>query len=1018
MIIDKGLSFAVRKTSFILLIFFFITGLSLNPNVLAQNSEIDPTFDPEVAKDVTSDVTGNIVLQPDGKILIYGVFGTGGTYLKRLNTDGSTDTTFDCSVCKQGVNIASALVSADGKIIVTGFTDVAKMYRLNSDGTLDVNFNVSPNSSLGLITEIEVEAVQPDGKVLVRHRSANLGYSMQEIFRYNSNGTEDASFTKTGYGPFRFSRAGYSRVFVQPDGKILIGGTISGGLSSSGFIYRTNADGTRDETFEPPTFSDNNDNRTSVGYFDVFPDASIIVPGDFKTVNSLARTDLVKVLPAGNVDLNFDPGNTFEASDLHTGKAVILPDGKFLVSAVKLSPAFPVEPDNRFYRFNPDGTLDTTIEPPAELTQIDEWTLDSSNRILVFGQLGGITRYLRLNSDGSLDTTYNPTLTKRGIVNKIAVQPDGKVLIYGDFNRIGGTIKNNFARINSDGTLDPTFDAGSGFDVVPAEINAQADGKILAIGDFTSYDGTSVSRFVRLNSDGSLDTSFSPTFSSSVVSVVSLANGQILVGGSFATVNGNNQPKLAKLNSDGSLDASFAPVIGSGTVRSIFVESGGQIIVAGAFSGVNGFNRSNLVRLNSDGSLDTGFNAGSVAAARKAIGQPDGKYLLLQPAGISRRNSDGSADGNFQMPAISGDDINTILLQSDGKILVGGSFASPRFNFARFLSDGTLDTNFLPASANNKVNALAEQVDGKILIGGNFILVGSVLRSGIGRIINKTLQKRTPFDFDGDGRSDVSVYRPATKIWYAINSGNDSVLQENFGDNGDILAPGDYDGDGQTDPGIFRPSTGSWWYLSSVDGLQKSAQFGAAGDIPMPSDIDGDGADDFVLFRPSKNVWYRATSDDGSVSVIPFGAPEDKPMIGDFDGDGKADPAVFRPSDGNWWYLSSLDGAQKATKWGLSDDIPVPADYDGDGQTDLAVYRPSEGGWYISNSGGGEPTTLAFGISTDVPVPADYDGDGKADIAVFRPSTGVWYLLQSTNGFAGLQFGVSTDRPIPGSFNQ
>jgi Tol biopolymer transport system component len=283
-------------------------------------------------------------------------------------------------------------------------------------------------------------------------------------------------------------------------------------------------------------------------------------------------------------------------------------------------------------------------------------------------------------------------------------------------------------------------------------------------------------------------------------------------------------------------------------------------------------------------------------------------------------------------------------------------------------------------------------------------------------IENNVPPNRVPFDFDGDRKSDVGVFRPSENRWYISQSSDSQVTQKVFAVSGDIPTPADFDGDGKTDLAIFRPSTGNWWYLASSDNTQRTTQFGANGDIPLPSDVNGDGVDDFVLFRPTNNSWYRSTSDTATVSTVVFGASGDKPVIGDFDGDGKSDVAIYRPSTGQWWYQSSIDNSQRATTWGISTDTLVPADYDGDGITDLAVYRPSNGGWYILNSSTGQPTILGFGISTDIPIAADYDGDGKADIAVFRPSTGIWYLLQSMNGFTGLQFGVETDKPIPASF--
>lgn len=278
------------------------------------------------------------------------------------------------------------------------------------------------------------------------------------------------------------------------------------------------------------------------------------------------------------------------------------------------------------------------------------------------------------------------------------------------------------------------------------------------------------------------------------------------------------------------------------------------------------------------------------------------------------------------------------------------------------------------------------------------------------------LTRHTPFDYDGDGKADISVFRPSENRWYVLQSSTFSVLERFFGASGDVPVPGDFDGDGKTDMAIFRPSTGAWWYLSSVSNAQLSVQWGMAGDIPRPSDFDGDGKTDYVVYRPSNSTWYRFGST-GQTSAMAFGIAEDKPLIGDFDGDGKSDPAIFRPSTGDWWYAASAGGGQhRLVHWGAAGDIPVPADFDGDGKTDFTIYRPSTGSWYILFTATDSYTSFTFGLNGDKPVAADYDGDGKADASVFRPSTGVWYMLQTTAGFGAVQWGLGSDIPTQNAF--
>jgi hypothetical protein len=186
-------------------------------------------------------------------------------------------------------------------------------------------------------------------------------------------------------------------------------------------------------------------------------------------------------------------------------------------------------------------------------------------------------------------------------------------------------------------------------------------------------------------------------------------------------------------------------------------------------------------------------------------------------------------------------------------------------------------------------------------------------------------------DFDGNGTSDISVWRPLKGRWYIKDVGG-----YNWGQEGDIPVNGDYNGDGTTDIAVWRPYNGKW-YVMGISGTT----WGTWGDIPVPGDYNGDGTTDMAVWRPSNGKWYLQ-----GIGTYSWGILGDIPVPGDYDGDGNTDIAVWRPSNGKWYIKGVATYA-----WGTSGDVPVPGDYDGNGITDVAVWRPSNGKWYFHGDG-------------------------------------------------------------------
>jgi hypothetical protein len=272
----------------------------------------------------------------------------------------------------------------------------------------------------------------------------------------------------------------------------------------------------------------------------------------------------------------------------------------------------------------------------------------------------------------------------------------------------------------------------------------------------------------------------------------------------------------------------------------------------------------------------------------------------------------------------------------------------------------------------------------------------------------------SPFDFDGDGKTDLGIFRPSTGDWWINRSGNGSTFAAHFGDSNNRIVPGDYTGDGKSDIAYWRPATGEWYVLRSEDNSFFSVPFGNSSDIPTPADYDADLKTDVAVFRPSTGTWYISRSS-GGTTIQQFGTNGDRPVAADYDGDGRADLAIYRPSVGEWWINRSTAGGIAMT-FGVATDKPVQGDYTGDGKADVAFWRPSTGEWFVLRSEDASYYSVPFGASTDLPTPGDYDGDGKIDTAVFRPSSATWYVQRTTAGTLIQNFGATGDRPIPNSF--
>lgn len=622
---------------------------------------------------------------------------------------------------------------------------------------------------------------------------------------------------------------------------------------------------------------------------------------------------------------------------------------------------------------------------------------------------------LKYKSNGTLDAAFGnggrASLPATSIdkVAGMVVLPNGKIVIGGSSSVDTGTgFKLHFSllRFTPDGLVDSTFGTG-GKVVYPslsddrdsmAALSLQVDGKFVMAGD-TGNPTPNTVVVLRANSDGSLDSTFDgdgikliPIGSSSISdyaagSLIQPDGKIVIVGNAWET---GRDVLLIRLNDDGTFDQGFG---GDGIITTrilgqasfgyaVALQADGKLVVAGGV--LSAFL---VVRFNANGSLDTTFDN-------------DGLNYM-------------SFGGTRSYPS-------SLAIQKNGRIVLGGYADGPsttdHFALARFTVDGALDTSFGgdgrvvtifadAQSIGDKIQGMALQTDGKLIAVGE----GGTYPPSIA-IARYRTSNGSNSDFDGDGRSDVSIFRPTNGQWWLKRS-SQGVIAYSFGETGDRIVPGDFTGDGKADVAFWRPSTGWWFILRSEDSSFYSFPFGATSDLPVSGDFDGDGTSDPAVFRPSTGTWYVSRSSDGETSIFAFGTVGDLPAVADYDGDGMTDIAIYRPSSGQWWINRSTNGVIVYT-FGSSDDKIVPADFTGDGRADVAFWRQTAGEWFILRSEDSSYYSFSFGVNSDIEATGDFDGDGKSDAAVFRPSSGTWFILRSSDNDATIQqFGMNGDIP-------
>jgi uncharacterized delta-60 repeat protein len=363
-------------------------------------------------------------------------------------------------------------------------------------------------------------------------------------------------------------------------------------------------------------------------------------------------------------------------------------------------------------------------------------------------------------------------------------------------------------------------------------------------------------------------------------------------------------------------------------------------------------------------------------------------------------------------------------LDANGNIYIGmvsGAFYNADIQIIKYTPGGQQDWTYrfgnpyytdewlIDWGADVAQKAMLLDVQGNLYVAGASTIPGQSIDLVVFKLEPVPQTRAVPFDFDGDRKADISVFRPATGDWYILKSSDGGVTSVNWGVGTDKVVPADYDGDGQYDLGVFRD--GAWHVRKSSNGGYSAYNFGLANDTPVPSDFDNDGKADVSVFR--QGVWHSLLSSNNAYRAVQFGIGSDVPIPSDYDSNRRSDIAVFR---GGSWYVQLEAGLPTSSiNFGIASDRAVPADYDGDKKTDYAVFR--QGVWYVWQSTTRSLVSVQWGSAGDVPVPADYDGDKKTDFAVYRQ--GVWYILRSSdNNYTVTQFGLASDTPLPSVYTR
>jgi uncharacterized delta-60 repeat protein len=623
--------------------------------------------------------------------------------------------------------------------------------------TLDPSFT-PPASYYANGNIYTVGPAQTDGKRVVAGEFSSIsGTATGTVARLDAAGTLDAAFAQNiGIA------SNVYRIKLLASGKYLLGA--QGGPIQAGGVVRNevmvlNANGTADAAFDAgagPT------SGSSQGYgldYIAQPDGKVLVAGDFTTYSGTSANSLVRLTATGSVDPTFSVG----AGPVHTSgysyiaAVLVQPTGKILVGGRFTQ--FGGQATDGLVRLNADGTLDPSFTNPLlPGSYVTGLVAQPDGKVLVSGIFSSYTsvpRLVRLLASGSVDPGFTLSAAASGLATfglsdpPLALQPDGKIVLLGDFV---GTGAPHLLRVNADGTQDLTFQPTVQPSQTPFSVGVQPDGSLL-VGVYRTANlfGTTEAPLGRYAATGAFSAVAArvqavPT----VFAVARVADGSLLVGGNFTEWNGQAVHHLVHLSSGGALDAGFSALAGTlvGPVKSLLTQPDGKVL-AGTARGP--------VRLAAGGTPDASFVAHPNITYYPAMAlQPDGKLLVggfpsspingVTYNGLVRLTTTGALDPTFVRadgPTLFGRQADAIVIQPDGKILVASDFypltGAVLHSVARYTTTGALDASFasppfLGVPLNTRLFALALQPDGAVLVGGDFDQVGGVARTNVARL--------------------------------------------------------------------------------------------------------------------------------------------------------------------------------------------------------------------------------------------------------------------------------------------